>query len=112
MKKFLSDYKVWIAIAGLIGSALGFATGAAYQAGCVTTTVSQVSEATRELYTDVKVIKGDVSTLKVDSATTKQAVNDIKEYLIPKKPLAEKQQWEVRNVPHLQKPSCPEAEKP
>jgi outer membrane murein-binding lipoprotein Lpp len=80
---------LWLSIATAIGSIIGFALGAAYQAGCVTTTVSQVSDATRELYTDVKEIKVDIETLKVDSATTKQSVADIKEYLMPKKPLAE-----------------------
>lgn len=74
-----------LAIVSAIISVVMFFIGRAYESGCKDTTIKQVSQATAELYVDVKDIKKDVGELKTDVAVMKSGIKDIKDWIKPTK---------------------------
>jgi len=85
----IKNLKVLLSIVALLGALLGFLFGKAYDWGCVTTTVQTEKENRVTMQGDIKEMKTDIGTLKTDVAVTKKDVSEIKEYLMPNKPLAE-----------------------
>ena len=76
---------LWLSIATAIGTLLGAFGKWAYDKGCQETKVEQVSQATSELFIDVKEIKKDVGELKTDVAVMKNGISDIKSWIKPNK---------------------------
>jgi len=68
---------LWLSIATAIGTLLGWMGKIAYDWGCEVQKVEQVSQATSELYIDVKEIKSDIGDIKKDAAVTKEKVSNI-----------------------------------
>ena len=87
----LKNLKVLLPIVALLGALFGFLLGKAYDWGCVTTTVQTEKENRITMQGDIKEMRGDMVTLKTDVAVTKKDVSEIKNYLIPNKPLATKE---------------------
>jgi glutamine synthetase type III len=68
---------LYLAIATAVGALLGTFCTIAYNYGCSVQKVEKVTEATAELYVDVKEIKADVNDLKVNGAVVKEQVKSI-----------------------------------